>query len=65
MEIDRIERVQRIKKTEQEIRREATWFKIGFISIGILIGVPIGGLFTQVNSDVFQKVPLLSQPLEP
>lgn len=62
MEIKRLERVQSMRKVNQEIRREATWFKIAFVSIGLLIGVPVGGLFSQSNPDLFQKIPLLSQP---
>ena len=42
-EISQLDKLQRIKRTEREIKREGTWFKVAFIGIGILIGVPVGG----------------------
>ncbi|MGR3279065.1 hypothetical protein ACSYAD_28790 [Acaryochloris marina NIES-2412] len=47
-EISQLEKLQRIKRTEKEIKREGTWFKIAFIGIGILIGVPVGGFLNHL-----------------
>ncbi|ABW32476.1 hypothetical protein [Acaryochloris marina] len=49
LECKRLEQVLKMRKTKQEIRREATWFKIAFIGIGFLIGVPVGGLLHHLS----------------
>ncbi|NJM68107.1 MAG: hypothetical protein HC851_21790 [Acaryochloris sp. RU_4_1] len=56
------ERKYRLWQLKREERREAAWFKFVFLSIGLLIGVPVGGLFAKSNPDLFQKIPLFSQP---
>ncbi|NJM68058.1 MAG: hypothetical protein HC851_21515 [Acaryochloris sp. RU_4_1] len=58
------ERKYRLWQLKREERREAAWFKFVFLSIGVLIGLPIGGLFIKAKPDAFEQVPLLSQPFE-
>lgn len=60
-EIVQFEKLQRMKKVDQEIRREAIWFKASFIFIGIVIGLPAGGVFTQWQSE---QGAVVTQPIE-
>lgn len=48
-EISQLEKLQRIKRTEREIKREGTWFKIALIGIGLVIGIPAGGLLYHLS----------------
>lgn len=60
-EISQLEKLQRIKRTEREIKREGTWFKIAFIGIGILVGVPVGGFLYHLTAGQNAAV---SSPIE-